>query len=104
MRPNASGLPGLARSIDYDFIITSGGASVGDYDVVKQVFAEIGEINFWKIRVKPGKPLAFGRIGNRTHFFALPGNPVSSLVTYKLFVEPALTAWYHGKFHEWQLP
>ncbi len=94
----------LARSTEYDFVITSGGASVGDYDVVKQVFAEIGEIDFWKVRIKPGKPLAFGRIGERTHFFALPGNPVSSLVTYKLFVEPALAAWYHSAISAWQLP
>jgi molybdopterin molybdotransferase len=86
----------LASARDYDFVITSGGASVGDHDLVKQVFSEIGEINFWKVRVKPGKPLAFGRIGKHTHFFALPGNPVSSLVTFKLFVEPAIFAWHHA--------
>lgn len=94
----------LKRSTDYDFVITSGGASVGDYDVVKQVFAEIGEIQFWKVSIKPGKPVAFGRVGERTHFFALPGNPVSSLVTYKLFVEPALARWHHGTLEMWQLP
>jgi molybdopterin molybdotransferase len=87
----------LAGASDYDFVISSGGASVGDHDLVKQVFSEIGEINFWKVRVKPGKPLAFGRIGTRTHFFALPGNPVSSLVTFKLFVEPAIFAWHHAQ-------
>ena len=81
----------------FDFIVTSGGASVGDYDVVKQVFAEIGEIKFWKVRIKPGKPIAFGHVGERTHFFALPGNPVSSLVTFKLFVEPAVVAWHHAR-------
>ncbi|MCR4302437.1 MAG: molybdopterin molybdotransferase MoeA, partial [Sulfuricaulis sp.] len=86
----------LKSATDYDFVITSGGASVGDHDLVKQVFAEIGEIKFWKARIKPGKPIAFGRVGTRTHFFALPGNPVSSLVTFKLFVEPALIAWHHG--------
>jgi len=86
----------LARSGDFDFIVTSGGASVGDYDVVKQVFAEIGEIKFWKVRIKPGKPIAFGHVGERTHFFALPGNPVSSLVTFKLFVEPAVYAWHYA--------
>jgi molybdopterin molybdotransferase len=89
---------------DYDFLITSGGASVGDYDLVKQVFAEIGEINFWKVAIKPGKPVAFGRVGERTHFFALPGNPVSSLVTYKLFVEPAMYAWHHAVSPERALP
>jgi molybdopterin molybdotransferase len=88
----------LAASADFDFIITSGGASVGDHDLVKQVFAEIGEIGFWKAKIKPGKPVAFGRLGGRAHFFALPGNPVSSLVTFKLFVEPALVAWYHGRY------
>ncbi len=86
---------------DYDFIVTSGGASVGDHDLVKQVFAEFGEIHFWKVKIKPGKPIAFGLIGQRTHFFALPGNPVSSLVTFKLFVEPAIYAWHHA---DWRLP
>lgn len=86
----------LASASDYDFVITSGGASVGDHDLVKQAFSEIGEINFWKVKVKPGKPLAFGRIDQNAHFFALPGNPVSSLITFKLFVEPAVCAWNHA--------
>ena len=86
----------LAGAVNYDFVITSGGASVGDHDVVKQVFAQLGTIEFWRVKIKPGKPLAFGRVGDKTHFFALPGNPVSSLVTFKLFVEPALKAWHHG--------
>jgi molybdopterin molybdotransferase len=94
----------LAAAGDYDFIITSGGASVGDHDLVKQVFAEIGEISFWKVKIKPGKPVAFGRVGARTHFFALPGNPVSSLVTFKLFVEPALYAWHHSQLPVLELP
>ena len=89
---------------DYDFIITSGGVSVGDHDLVKQVFAEIGEIDFWKVKIKPGKPVAFGRVGARTHFFALPGNPVSSLVTFKLFAEPALYAWHHSQPPVLELP
>jgi molybdopterin molybdotransferase len=89
---------------DYDFIITSGGASVGDHDLVKQVFAEIGEISFWKAKIKPGKPVAFGRVGARAHFFALPGNPVSSLVTFKLFVEPALYAWHRSQLSVLELP
>lgn len=86
----------LEQAREYDFVITSGGVSVGDHDLVKQVFAEIGEINFWKVRVKPGKPVAFGRVGERCHFFGLPGNPVSSLVTFRLFIEPALLAWHHA--------
>jgi molybdopterin molybdotransferase len=93
----------LAGSVDYDFIITSGGASVGDHDLVKRVFAEIGEIGFWKVRIKPGKPVAFGHVGERAHFFALPGNPVSSLVTFRLFIEPALYAWNHGQAPELEL-
>ncbi len=94
----------LKEASGYDFIITSGGASVGDHDLVKQVFAEIGEISFWKAKIKPGKPVAFGRIGEGAHFFALPGNPVSSLVTFKLFVEPALYAWHHSKPRVLELP
>lgn len=94
----------FARCADFDFIVTSGGASVGDHDLVKQAFAEIGEINFWKVKIKPGKPVAFGRVGERSHFFALPGNPVSSLVTFKLFVEPALYAWHHGRQEILELP
>lgn len=85
----------VAQAEGFDFIITSGGASVGDYDLVRQVFAESGDIRFWRARIKPGKPLAFGRVRERAHFFALPGNPVSSLVTFKLFVEPAVSVW-HG--------
>jgi len=89
-------LRGLLQScVEYDFVITSGGASVGDHDLVKQVFSEIGEISFWKAKIKPGKPVAFGRVGARSHFFALPGNPVSSLITFKLFIEPAVLAWNH---------
>jgi molybdopterin molybdotransferase len=94
----------LQAAGEYDFIITSGGASVGDHDLVKQVFAEIGEISFWKAKIKPGKPVAFGRVGARAHFFALPGNPVSSLVTFKLFVEPAFYAWHHCQQPVLELP
>lgn len=93
----------LAQAGAYDFVLTSGGASVGAHDLVKQVFGEIGSIQLWKVRVKPGKPLAFGHIGARTHFFVLPGNPVSSFVTYKLFVEPALVVWHHAEPVQWQL-
>lgn len=88
----------LKSATAYDFVVSSGGVSVGDYDLVKQVFAEIGDINFWKVRIKPGKPVAFGHLGERTNFFGLPGNPVSSLVTFRLFVQPALAAWHHTSF------
>ena len=70
----------------YDFVVTSGGASVGDHDLVKQVFSNLGSIDLWRVKIKPGKPVAFGLIGDKTNFFAFPGNPVSILVTFKLFV------------------
>ena len=89
----------LARAKAFDFTVTSGGVSVGDHDLVKKVFAEFGDINFWKVRIKPGKPVAFGRLGERGHFLGLPGNPVSSLVTFKLFLEPALYAWHHASYN-----
>jgi molybdopterin molybdotransferase len=72
-----------------DAIITSGGASVGEADYIKQILDEIGEVNFWKIAMKPGKPLAFGKIRDKL-FFGLPGNPVSAMATFYLFVQPAL--------------
>ena len=74
-----------------DVIVTSGGVSVGDADYVKDVVAEIGELDFWRIALKPGKPLAVGRIGDAL-FFGLPGNPVSTIVTCLLFVAPAVDA------------
>ncbi|MBT8124123.1 MAG: molybdopterin molybdotransferase MoeA [Gammaproteobacteria bacterium] len=70
-------------------IITSGGVSVGDADFVKETLEKIGEVNFWKVAMKPGRPLAFGKIKN-TWFFGLPGNPVSVMVTFYMFVQPAL--------------
>lgn len=72
-----------------DAIITTGGVSVGEADFIKDVLEEIGEINFWRVAIKPGKPLAIGSISN-TFFFGLPGNPVSSMVTFYQFVQPAL--------------
>ena len=72
-----------------DVLLTSGGVSVGDYDFVKAVFAERGTMDFWRVAIRPGKPVAFGRWGE-TVFFGLPGNPVSSMVTFELFVRPAL--------------
>ena len=72
-----------------DVLITSGGVSVGDFDYVKAVFAERGSVDFWKVAIRPGKPLAFGQWG-QTLFFGLPGNPASSMVTFELFVRPAL--------------
>ena len=72
-----------------DVVITSAGASVGDADYVKEVLDEIGEVNFWNLAMKPGRPLSFGKI-DHAHFFGLPGNPVSVMVTFYQFVLPAL--------------
>jgi molybdopterin molybdotransferase len=72
-----------------DVVITSGGVSVGEADYVKQLLDKLGEVLFWKIAMKPGRPLAYGKIGD-AHFFGLPGNPVSVMVTFYEFVRDAL--------------
>ena len=72
-----------------DVVITSGGVSVGEADFVKQLLAKLGDVLFWKIAMKPGRPLAYGKIGE-AHFFGLPGNPVSAMVTFYQFVREAL--------------
>ena len=72
-----------------DVVITSGGVSVGEADFVKQTLDELGQVDFWKIAMKPGKPLAVGRIDHAL-FFGLPGNPVSVMATFYQFVQPAL--------------
>ena len=72
-----------------DAVITSGGVSVGEADFVKDTLNALGQVHFWKIAMKPGRPLAFGRVGNAL-FFGLPGNPVSVMVTFYQFVQPAL--------------
>ena len=74
-----------------DVVITSGGVSVGEADFVKSLLAKLGEVVFWKIAMKPGRPLAYGKIGD-AHFFGLPGNPVSVMVTFYQFVREALLA------------
>jgi molybdopterin molybdotransferase len=80
-----------ALALQPDLLVTSAGVSVGDYDIVKQVLMEMGTINMWRVRIKPGKPLAFGRVGERgVPFLGLPGNPVSSMVTMELFGRPAV--------------
>ena len=72
-----------------DVVITSGGVSVGEADYVKQILGALGQALFWKIAMKPGRPLAYGKIGN-AHFFGLPGNPVAVMVTFYQFVREAL--------------
>ena len=79
----------VRQAMQSDLLITSGGVSMGDFDVVKDVLAAQGEVTFWRVRMKPGKPLAFGRIGNVPHL-GLPGNPVSAMVTFEVFARPAL--------------
>ncbi|RCV89443.1 gephyrin-like molybdotransferase Glp [Billgrantia montanilacus] len=76
---------------DADLVITSGGVSVGEADQVRAVLAEVGELGFWKIAIRPGRPLACGRLGTQqTPFFGLPGNPVAAMVTFLQFVAPVL--------------
>lgn len=79
-----------------DLVITSGGVSVGEADYIKEVLAAIGEVRFWKVAMKPGRPLAFGTLG-RARFFGLPGNPVSVMVTFSQFVAPALRRMAGGR-------
>lgn len=79
----------LAAASSADLIVTSGGVSVGDYDLVKNVLASAGRIDFWWVNMKPGKPLAFGRVG-RVPLLALPGNPVAAMLSFHLFGRPAI--------------
>jgi len=72
-----------------DLFLTSGGVSMGDFDMVKKVLAVEGEMGFWRVRMKPGKPLAFGRI-HGVPLLGLPGNPVSAMVSFELFARPAI--------------
>ena len=82
----------LARGLEHDVLVTSGGVSVGPHDLVRGIEAELGvEEVFWRVAVKPGKPVSFG-VRERTLVFGLPGNPVSSLVAFELFVRPAVLA------------
>ena len=83
----------ISEALDSDMLITSGGVSLGDYDIVKDVLAKRGEIAFWTVCMKPGKPLAFGVIRSREKkvpHLGLPGNPVSSMVTFEQFARPAI--------------
>ncbi len=92
-----------------DAVISSGGVSVGDADYTKDILAELGDIDLWKIAIKPGKPFAFGRLDNAkysTHpcwFFGLPGNPVSTAVTYHQLVVPGLR-WLSGEVFDAPTP
>jgi molybdopterin molybdotransferase len=84
----------IRQGLDADMLITSGGVSKGDYDVVKDVLAKMGTISFWTVRMKPGKPIAFGTLkaggGRVIPHLGLPGNPVSSMTTFERFARPAI--------------
>jgi molybdopterin molybdotransferase len=74
-----------------DAILTSGGVSMGEYDLIKRVLSRNGDVHFWQVAMQPAKPFAFGRIGS-TPLFGLPGNPVSVMVAFEQFARPALLA------------
>lgn len=82
----------LAPAADCDLLVTTAGISVGEHDFLRQVMEELGtEIKFWKLRMRPGAPVGFGMMG-RLPWIGLPGNPVSTMVTFELFVRPAIRA------------
>ncbi len=78
-----------ALQLQPDLLISTAGVSVGAHDVVRDVLEELGELNFWRVNMRPGKPLAWGQVEGKP-FFGLPGNPVSAMVTFEIFVRPAL--------------
>jgi molybdopterin molybdotransferase len=80
----------ISDGLRADVILTSGGVSVGKYDLVKDTLSQLGmKVKFWKVAMKPGKPLVFGTIGNKP-VFGLPGNPTSAMISFEQFVRPAL--------------
>ncbi len=100
LRPIAHDTPDALRealrdAMSADAVVTSGGVSVGDHDWVKPVVSELGTLDVWAIAIRPGRPLAFGQLRHDARvvpIFGLPGNPVSALLTFELFVRPALLA------------
>jgi molybdopterin molybdotransferase len=95
----------IRGGLDCDMLVTSAGVSRGDYDIVKDVLAKEGEVAFWTVRMRPGKPLAFGAFpsgGRRVPHIGLPGNPVSSIVSFELFGRPAIYKML-GR-HDWERP
>jgi molybdopterin molybdotransferase len=92
----------LDAAASADAVITSGGVSVGEADFTRDLLGRLGEVLFWKIAMRPGRPMAVGRIGN-AHFFGLPGNPVAVMVTFYGFVRDALLA-LAGRSEDCELP
>lgn len=93
----------FSEAMTYDLILTSGGVSVGEFDLVKKIMQEQGEINFWRINMRPGKPVAFGHIGT-VPLLGLPGNPVSSAITFELFGRPVIRKMMgHTRLHKPQV-
>ena len=97
----AEAVAGLLRtaSADCDAVITSGGVSRGDEDHVVRTVDRLGQLHFWQIAVKPGRPLAFGRLG-RAVFIGLPGNPVAAVICFLRFARPLLVALGGGRWPE----
>ena len=96
-RDNIEDLRGkLEAAVESDLVITSAGVSKGDYDIVKDVLTQRGDMNFWSVRMRPAKPLAFGHLnnpnGNPVPLLGLPGNPVSAMVAFEMFARPAIRA------------
>lgn len=89
-----------ALALQPDIIISSAGVSVGSFDVVRAVLAELGQVDFWRVNLRPGKPLAYGHLQGLP-FFGLPGNPVSAMVTFDVFVRPVLLK-LGGRPNDWQ--
>ncbi len=79
----------LSRAPEFDLMVSTGGVSMGDFDVVRDVLEQIGQMDFWKVAMRPGAPQTFGTIG-AVPFFGLPGNPTSTMVGFELFVRPAI--------------
>jgi molybdopterin molybdotransferase len=92
----------LRKASQYDAVVTTGGVSVGEADFVKQLMAKLGEVLFWKIAMRPGRPMAFGKIQN-SYLFGLPGNPVAVMVTFYQFVRDALLH-LSGRTDDYELP
>ncbi len=95
-KPDAMKTAFLEAAKMADIVITSGGVSVGEADYIKPTLEALGDIDFWKIRMKPGRPLTFGKL-HEARFFGLPGNPVAVMVTFLQFVQPAIYRLASGK-------